>query len=56
MRTKLRDAPGDRWEELSRMAQQERELSSRIDAMMEEWSALGEELSQAAAALEQEPA
>jgi ATP-binding cassette subfamily F protein 3 len=56
MRTRLRDAPGDRWEELSRIAVQEQELSSRIDAMMEEWSALGEELSQASLAVEQEPA
>jgi ATP-binding cassette subfamily F protein 3 len=55
MREQLREAPGDRWEELSRLAQQEQELAARIDAMMEEWTALGEELSHAASVLDQEP-
>ncbi len=56
MREQLRQAPGDRWEDLSRLAQKEQELAARIDAMMEEWTVLGEELSRAASVLDQESA
>ena len=44
MREALKSVPGDNWEELSRNAEAERKLAAQIDAMMEEWSTIGEEI------------
>jgi ATP-binding cassette, subfamily F, member 3 len=44
LRAKLRSAPGDAWEELAKMAAEEQALARRVDSMMTEWAALGEEL------------
>jgi hypothetical protein len=41
---KLKTAPGDAWEELAKMAAEEQALAKRVDAMMTEWAALGEQL------------
>jgi ATP-binding cassette subfamily F protein 3 len=55
IRERLRAAPGDAWESLSQWAQQEQQLSRRIEAMMAEWSELSEQVAneQATAAGEQ---
>ncbi|MEI7894235.1 MAG: ABC-F family ATP-binding cassette domain-containing protein [Myxococcales bacterium] len=45
MRTKLRTAAGDAWEELAKLAEDEQALAKKLDALMIEWAALSEELS-----------
>jgi ATP-binding cassette subfamily F protein 3 len=45
LRAGLKAAPGDDWEKLAKMAQEEQALSKRIDLMMTEWTSLSEELS-----------
>ena len=47
LREKLRNTPGEEWEKLSELAQQEQRLERDIEAMMEEWSQLGDELASA---------
>jgi ATP-binding cassette, subfamily F, member 3 len=44
LRTKLKTAPGDAWEELAKWAAEEQALARRVDQMMTEWAKLGEEL------------
>jgi ATP-binding cassette subfamily F protein 3 len=44
LRGKLKEAPGDDWENLANMAQEEQTLTRRVDAMLVEWARLSEEL------------
>jgi ATP-binding cassette subfamily F protein 3 len=44
LRAKLKSAPGDAWEELAKAAAEEQALAKRVDALMTEWAALGEQL------------
>ncbi len=44
VRTRLRTAPGDDWEKLAKMAQEEQALAKRIELMMTEWTQLSGEL------------
>ncbi len=44
LRGTLKEAPGDGWEKLSKMAQEERALTKRVDAMLIEWAKLSEEV------------
>jgi len=44
LRGNLKEAPGDGWEKLSKMAQEERALTKRVDAMLIEWAKLSEEV------------
>ncbi|MDB4936316.1 MAG: ATPase component of transporter [Labilithrix sp.] len=45
MRGKLREDPAGDWAKLAKMAAEEQALSRRVDALMTEWTRLGEELS-----------
>jgi ATP-binding cassette subfamily F protein 3 len=42
LRGKLKEAPADGWEKLTKMAQEERALTRRVDAMLLEWAKLSE--------------
>ena len=44
LRERLRLAPGNDWEKLSEWARQEQALARKVEAMMTEWSELGESL------------
>jgi len=44
LRAKLKAAPGDDWEKLAKMAQEEQALTRKVDAMLVEWARLSEEL------------
>jgi len=44
LRGKLRSAPGDDWEKLAKMAQEEQALTKRVDSMLVEWARLSEEV------------
>jgi ATP-binding cassette, subfamily F, member 3 len=44
LRGNLKQAPGDGWEKLTKMAQEERALTKRVDAMLIEWAKLSEEV------------
>jgi ATP-binding cassette subfamily F protein 3 len=44
LRKRLRESPGDDWEKLAKMAQEEQALAKRIELMMTEWTKLSEEL------------
>jgi ATP-binding cassette subfamily F protein 3 len=43
LRAMLKTAPGDNWEKLTRMAQEEQALTKKVDAMLLEWARLSEE-------------
>jgi ATP-binding cassette subfamily F protein 3 len=43
LRGKLREAPGEHWEKLAKMAQEEQVLTKKVDAMLVEWARLSEE-------------
>jgi ATP-binding cassette subfamily F protein 3 len=45
LRAGLKTAPGDDWEKLAKMAQEEQALTKKVDAMLLEWARLSEELS-----------
>jgi ATP-binding cassette subfamily F protein 3 len=45
MRGKLREDPAGDWAKLAKMAAEEQALAKRVDALMTEWTKLGEELS-----------
>jgi ATP-binding cassette subfamily F protein 3 len=44
LRGRLKEAPGDDWEKLANMAQEEQTLARKVDAMLVEWARLSEEL------------
>jgi ATP-binding cassette, subfamily F, member 3 len=44
LRGKLKAAPGDDWEKLAKMAQEEQSLQKRVDSMLVEWARLSEEI------------
>ncbi|MDP9002593.1 MAG: ATP-binding cassette domain-containing protein [Myxococcota bacterium] len=44
LRGRLREAPGEDWEMLARMARDEQSLTKRVDSMLVEWARLSEEL------------
>ena len=44
MREKLKEDPAGDWAKLAKMATEEQALSKRVDALMAEWTKLGEEL------------
>ncbi len=43
LRAMLKTAPGDNWEKLTRMAQEEQALTKKVDGMLLEWARLSEE-------------
>jgi ATP-binding cassette subfamily F protein 3 len=45
LRAKLKVSPGDDWEKLAKMAQEEQSLAKRVDSMLLEWARLSEEVS-----------
>jgi predicted nucleic acid-binding Zn-ribbon protein len=45
LRAKLKVSPGDDWEKLAKMAQEEQSLAKRVDSMLIEWARLSEEVS-----------
>jgi ATP-binding cassette subfamily F protein 3 len=45
LRAKLKQSPGDDWEKLAKMAQEEQSLAKRVDSMLIEWARLSEEVS-----------
>ena len=45
MRVKLREDPAGDWAKLAKMAAEEQAVSKRVDALMTEWTKLGEDLS-----------
>ncbi|HEX3346220.1 MAG TPA: ATP-binding cassette domain-containing protein [Polyangiaceae bacterium] len=45
LRAKLKVSPGDDWEKLAKMAQEEQSLARRVDSMLLEWARLSEEVS-----------
>jgi ATP-binding cassette subfamily F protein 3 len=45
LRGKLKTSPGDDWEKLAKMAQEEQALTKRVDSMLLEWARLSEEVS-----------
>jgi ATP-binding cassette subfamily F protein 3 len=45
LRAGLKTAPGDDWEKLAKMAQEEQALTKKVDAMLVEWARLSEEVS-----------
>ncbi|MBI5535269.1 MAG: ABC-F family ATP-binding cassette domain-containing protein [Deltaproteobacteria bacterium] len=51
MREQLRAAAGDDWESLSRLAQEEQALARKVEALMNEWTELSEELANEQATL-----
>jgi ATP-binding cassette subfamily F protein 3 len=44
LRARLRSAPGDDWEKLAKMAQEEQSLSKKVDTMLLEWARLSGEV------------
>ncbi len=44
LRGKLRSGPGDDWEKLAKMAQEEQALTRKVDTMLVEWARLSEEV------------
>ncbi|HEX8789481.1 MAG TPA: ABC-F family ATP-binding cassette domain-containing protein [Polyangiaceae bacterium] len=44
LRGKLKEAPGDDWEKLAKMAQEEQALQKKVDSMLVEWARLSEEI------------
>jgi ATP-binding cassette, subfamily F, member 3 len=44
MRGALKSAPGDDWEKLAKLAQEEQALTKKVDAMLVEWAAVSEEV------------
>jgi ATP-binding cassette, subfamily F, member 3 len=44
LRGKLKAAPGDDWEKLAKMAQEEQALQKKVDSMLVEWARLSEEI------------
>lgn len=44
LRGKLKQAPGDDWEMLAKMAHEEQSLARKVDAMLVEWAKLSEEI------------
>jgi len=44
LREQLKEDPAGNWEKIANLAREEQALSRRIESMMSEWSALGEEL------------
>jgi ATP-binding cassette subfamily F protein 3 len=44
LRAKLKEAPGDDWEKLAKMARDEQALAKKVDAMLVEWARLSEEV------------
>ena len=44
LRGKLKTAPGDDWEKLAKMAQEEQALTRKVDSMLVEWARLSEEV------------
>jgi ATP-binding cassette, subfamily F, member 3 len=44
LRTKLREDPAGDWAKVAKMATEEQALAKRVDALMTEWTKLGEEL------------
>ena len=44
MRARLREDPGGDWEKIAKLAAEEQAVSKRVDAMVAEWTKLGEEL------------
>jgi ATP-binding cassette subfamily F protein 3 len=44
LRGKLKAAPGDDWEKLAKMAQEEQSLQKKVDSMLVEWARLSEEI------------
>jgi ATP-binding cassette subfamily F protein 3 len=44
MRASLREAPGDDWEKLAKLAREEQALTKRVDSMLVEWAKLSEEI------------
>jgi ATP-binding cassette subfamily F protein 3 len=44
LRAGLKAAPGDAWEKLAKMAQEEQALTKKVDAMLVEWARLSEEV------------
>ncbi len=45
LRGALKSSPGDDWEKLAKMAQDEQALTRRVDSMLVEWARLSEEVS-----------
>jgi ATP-binding cassette subfamily F protein 3 len=45
LRAGLKTAPGDDWEKLAKMAQEEQALTKKVDGMLVEWARLSEEVS-----------
>jgi ATP-binding cassette subfamily F protein 3 len=45
LRAGLKAAPGDDWEKLAKMAQEEQALTKKVDSMLVEWARLSEEVS-----------
>jgi ATP-binding cassette, subfamily F, member 3 len=43
LRSRLREAPGDDWERLAKMAREEQMLAKKVDAMLLEWARLSED-------------
>ena len=45
LRGKLKSGPGEDWEKLAKMAQEEQALTRKVDSMLVEWARLSEEVS-----------
>jgi ATP-binding cassette subfamily F protein 3 len=45
LRGKLKSGPGDDWEQLAKMAQEEQALTRKVDSMLMEWARLSQEVS-----------
>jgi ATP-binding cassette subfamily F protein 3 len=45
LRARLREAPGEDWEKLAKMARDEQALTKKVDSMLVEWARLSEEVS-----------
>jgi ATP-binding cassette subfamily F protein 3 len=45
LRAKLKSGPGEDWEKLAKMAQEEQALTRKVDSMLVEWARLSEEVS-----------
>jgi len=43
LRGKLKEAPADGWEQLTKMAHDEQALSRRVDGLLMEWARLSED-------------
>jgi ATP-binding cassette subfamily F protein 3 len=44
LRARLKSAPGEDWEKLAKMAQEEQALTRKVDSMLMEWARLSEEV------------